>query len=158
MGREVRRDEGFAARLSEAMRRRDIRPGELAKAQEVSPGTVSRWRAGECPDDLRFPSLATYLKVPEEWLKTGAGPSPVWGPGDVPKQPRNPSRRTEDLEAAAELQELRLRRDGTRLEILARLLRSQLDEGEVPSLDILREWYTIARANRITPPGEPPHD
>src|SRR3954466_14741968 len=73
MRRAVRRDEGFGLRLIEAMDRAGVRPSVLAKAQNVSPGTVSRWRAGECPDDLRFPSLAAFLGVGEEWLKTGAG-------------------------------------------------------------------------------------
>jgi transcriptional regulator with XRE-family HTH domain len=62
MRRAVRRDEGFGLRLIEAMDRAGVRPSALAKAQNVSPGTVSRWRAGECPDDLRFPSLAAFLQ------------------------------------------------------------------------------------------------
>jgi hypothetical protein len=41
----------------------EIEPGELAKLERVS----------ELPNELRFPSLATHLSVPLNWLKTGQG-------------------------------------------------------------------------------------
>lgn len=45
----------------------------LARSEGVRTQTVSRWRRGERPDDLRLPSLATTLRVPLNWLKTGHG-------------------------------------------------------------------------------------
>ncbi len=150
MGREVRRDEAFGQRLTEAMERRDVRPGELAKAQNVSPGTVSRWRAGECPDDLRFPSLAAYLRVPEEWLKTGAG-NVDWSQGEkVPARTsgRSPGRRADDKARA-------MQADAARLSVLLDRIRMYRDQGRSPSPEILEEWLAIMRANSLGggPPG-----
>ncbi len=144
--RRVRRDAGFGQRLTEAMDRRKVRPGELALSQAVGAGTVSRWRAGECPDDLRLPALATYLRVPEEWLKTGGGALPDWERVDVPQaQPgRGPGRRLEDKERA-------IRADVARLDVLLDRIKAYRDAGKAPSPEILSEWLAIMQANAIQP-------
>jgi hypothetical protein len=120
-----------------------VRPSALAKAQKVSPGTVSRWRAGECPDDLRFPSLAAFLRVGEEWLKTGAG---------RPEREQATSVTVSAPGAGTEAGGHRiacegLKKDAARLDILVRLIRSYRDAGESPSPDILAEWLSIVQAN-----------
>ena len=51
-----------------------IEPGELAKLEDVSPTTVSRWRRGEWLDELRLPGLARRLRVRLKWLKSGEPP------------------------------------------------------------------------------------
>ena len=124
------------------MDRRGVRPGELAKAQGVSPGTVSRWRAGECPDDLRFPALAGYLRVPEEWLKTGAGELEEWERGN-PQIPRSPGRRREDLELRAAGHG----KDAARLERLITLMQVYRDAGRAVTPEILAEWIQIVAEN-----------
>lgn len=52
----------------------DMEAGALAKLEGVGDGTVSRWRKGELPNELRLPRLAAHLSVREEWLKTGQEP------------------------------------------------------------------------------------
>jgi transcriptional regulator with XRE-family HTH domain len=99
--RSVRVDPAFGERLRQVMARRGIRPGQLAAGLGVTSQTVSRWRRGECPDDLRFPEIATYLRVALDWLKTGVGTfePTVETPGD-PTAQRAPTggRRKEDVE------------------------------------------------------------
>jgi transcriptional regulator with XRE-family HTH domain len=99
--RVVRVDVGFGERLREAMMRRRVRPGRMATDLEVRPQTVSRWRRGECPDDLRLPEIASYLRVGLGWLKTGVGTFEPGeqAPGD-PEAQRAPTggRRKEDIE------------------------------------------------------------
>jgi transcriptional regulator with XRE-family HTH domain len=99
--RAVRMDVGFGDRLREAMVRRRVRPSRMAADLEVRPQTVSRWRRGECPDDLRVPEIADYLRVGLEWLKTGQGTFEPEGqtPGDPTAQrARTGGRRKEDIE------------------------------------------------------------
>jgi transcriptional regulator with XRE-family HTH domain len=152
--RAVRVDEDFGDRLREAMMRRRIRPGQLAVALEVRPQTVSRWRRGECPDDLRLPEIATYLRVALEWLKTGKGtfePS-VQGQG-VPRA-SGPGRRREDIELRA----AGMRKDAARLDVLLRLIQAYRDAGRPASPEILAEWLEIAAANHHdeSEPGDGP--
>lgn len=172
--RRVRRDAGFGQRLLEAMDRRRVRPGELALALGVGGVTVSRWRKGECPDDLRLPALAAHLQVPEEWLKGGGGALPDWERRVLPQAApevtagRSPGRRTTDQEAArkaVELEAAKMQRDAARLEVLAQRFRAYRRAGKTPSPDILGEWEEIARANSLdevpelgspaTPPPDP---
>jgi transcriptional regulator with XRE-family HTH domain len=99
--RVVRMDVGFGDRLREAMVRRRVRPSRMAADLKVRPQTVSRWRRGECPDDLRLPEIADYLRVGLDWLKTGQGEFEpmVQAPGG-PEARRAPTggRRKEDIE------------------------------------------------------------
>jgi transcriptional regulator with XRE-family HTH domain len=92
-GRAVRMDEGFGIRLKQAMARRSVRPTQLAADLGVLPQTVSRWRRGECPDDLRLPRIADYLRINAEWLRLGVGEIEPeihsGGPGS-PAEPRSP--------------------------------------------------------------------
>lgn len=86
------RDEGFAKRLREVMDRERVRPKDLAKGQHVNPVTVSRWRRGEVPDDLRLPLLAARLRTTVEYLQTGQGSSTASEPGPVaPSQANAPA-------------------------------------------------------------------
>ena len=144
--RRVRRDEGFGRRLVEAMDRRGVRPGELAVAQDVGASTVSRWRRGECPDDLRLPQIAAYLQIPAEWLKTGAGERPAW---NEPGMRRTPGRRKAD-QAVARLADL---------EDAGETARRQLAEYEragrsPPSYQILAWFEMLERA--VSPPAGDP--
>lgn len=82
LARSVRTDREFAKRLRVAMEEAEVTPTALAEAQEVSTQTVSRWRRGELPDDLRFPSLAANLRVHANWLKTGQGEMNPLGVGN----------------------------------------------------------------------------
>lgn len=80
MRSRARQDEGFGTRMRESMDAARLRPGELARVCGVHSVTVSRWRRGELPDDLRLPQLAQCLGVAVEWLKTGQGPRTVPAP------------------------------------------------------------------------------
>jgi transcriptional regulator with XRE-family HTH domain len=99
--RSVRIDPAFGERLRLVMARQKIRPGQLAAALGVTSQSVSRWRRGECPDDLRLPQIADYIRVGLEWLKTGVGTlePTVQTPGG-PAAQRAPTggRRKEDVE------------------------------------------------------------
>jgi transcriptional regulator with XRE-family HTH domain len=132
-GRAVRMDEGFGKRLKEAMTRRNVRPGQLATALGVLPQTVSRWRRGECPDDLRLPEIAAYLSVAVGWLKRGAGESEPTAHSEAPSSPvgaRSPRRAT--LEAVV-----------ARLEFLHRQFESYRRLGAAPSAQVLEEWMRL---------------
>ena len=72
--RRVQRDLEFGRRLKQAMSAEDMEAGKLAELEGVGDGTVSRWRKGELPNDLRLPRLAGHLRVREEWLRTGQEP------------------------------------------------------------------------------------
>jgi transcriptional regulator with XRE-family HTH domain len=99
--RVVRMDVGFGDRLREAMVRRRVRPSRMAADLEVRPQTVSRWRRGECPDELRLTVIADYLRVGLDWLKSGVGSSEPeeHTPGDPTAQrARTGGRRKEDIE------------------------------------------------------------
>jgi transcriptional regulator with XRE-family HTH domain len=126
-GRAVRVDAGFGRRLKEAMARRGIRPGQLAAALGVLPQTVSRWRKGECPDDLRLPQIARYLRVALAWLKTGVG---TFEPEEQPSTA--PSGRRASLEAVV-----------ARLAFLHQQLSSYRTLGERPSPQVLEEWWRL---------------
>lgn len=71
--RSVRSDVEFGKRLRVAMAEAGVSATDLAKNQGVRVQTVSRWRRGELPDDLRLPALADLLRVSLNWLKTGQG-------------------------------------------------------------------------------------
>jgi transcriptional regulator with XRE-family HTH domain len=144
--RAVRMDPAFAARLVEWMARRGMRPGELARRLGVIPGTVSRWRKGECPDDLRYPEIAAALRIDLEWLKTGAGvPEPE---DQSPRQ--GPGRRASDKRLAAE--EL-----VKRLTYLREQIRSYAHLGHPPGPDVLAEWLRLtADVMEFNSRGEPP--
>ena len=146
--RRVRRDAGFGLRLTEAMDRRRVRPGELALSQAVGAGTVSRWRKGECPDDLRFPRLAVYLQVPEEWLKTGPGRATgldgAHGRGEKGRGRRRGARRAAggglragDPGGCGQARRAAGPDSGFR------------DSGKAPSPEILSEWLAIVQANSL---------
>ncbi|MBK8006735.1 MAG: helix-turn-helix transcriptional regulator [Gemmatimonadetes bacterium] len=82
--RVVRTDPEFGKRFRLAMEYAGVAPGDLAEAEHVRPQTVSRWRRGELPDDLRLPRLAALFRVEAEWLRTGQGPAPgITGTGGV---------------------------------------------------------------------------
>jgi transcriptional regulator with XRE-family HTH domain len=156
-GRAARIDEAFARRLREAMARRGVRPSQLARGLNVYAGTVSRWRKGECPDDLRLPEIAAYLKVAQEWLKTGAGDMErrEGEPGDPNAQrAHSPGRRREDIE----LRSAGLRHAAGRLDVLLRLIQAYRDAGRPASPEILGEWLEIAALNAspdVTLPAGP---
>jgi transcriptional regulator with XRE-family HTH domain len=102
--RVVRMDPVFGDRLKEAMVRRRVRPGRMATDLGVRPQTVSRWRRGECPDDLRLPEIAGYLRVGLEWLKTGSGEFEPAGQAlgePISQRAPSPGRRREDIELRA---------------------------------------------------------
>jgi hypothetical protein len=65
----------------------DVKAIELAKAEEVGKGQVSRWRGGELPHELRLPSLATRLGVRLKWLKSGQGEMRI-APGENGGEPQ----------------------------------------------------------------------
>lgn len=67
------RDPEFGERFVLAMALAGLKPSQLAREEGVIAGTVSAWRNGERPDDLRLPRLATRLGVSLRWLKTGEG-------------------------------------------------------------------------------------
>jgi transcriptional regulator with XRE-family HTH domain len=151
-GRAARIDEGFATRLREAMSRRGVRPSQLARGLNVYAGTVSRWRKGECPDDLRMPEIAAYLRVALDWLKNGLGD--MERREGEPSAPRShsPGRRREDVE----LRSAALRHAAGRLDVLLRLIQAYKDAGRAASPEILAEWLEIAALNAsadLTPPG-----
>jgi transcriptional regulator with XRE-family HTH domain len=127
------RDEGFGRRLKEAMARRGVQAGQLATALKVAPQTVSRWRRGECPDDLRLAQIAGYLTVGEEWLSTGVGESEPRIQSAGPSSPaaaRSPRRTT--LEAVV-----------ARLEFLHRQFESYKRLGQAPGPSVLEEWMRL---------------
>ena len=55
----------------------------------VKPGTVSRWRSGELPEELRFPQIAAAVRVRTNWLRSGQGPRE---PGEPAVRVAEPSR------------------------------------------------------------------
>lgn len=82
--RGVRTDPEFGKRFRLAMEYAGVSPGDLAQVERVRPQTVSRWRRGELPDDLRLPRLAERFRVDVEWLRTGQGQAPgITGTGGV---------------------------------------------------------------------------
>ncbi len=133
--RVVRRDEGFGRRLVEAMTTARVRPGELARRVEVLPQTVSRWRSGELPDDLRLPQIAAVLGVREEWLKTGAGERSPEAQGLT-----GPGTRLRALEA--------------RLAFLRDAIRAYTRAGRVPPPEVLADWERAA-ADVLEATGKP---
>jgi transcriptional regulator with XRE-family HTH domain len=154
--RAVREDVGFGERLREAMVRRRVRPSRMATDLQVRPQTVSRWRRGECPDDLRLPEIATYLRVALDWLKSGVGAFEPSGqaPGDPQAQRvQSPGRRREDIE----LRSAAYRHAMGRLDVLLRLIQAYKDAGRPASPDILAEWLAIAALNASdpSPPANP---
>jgi transcriptional regulator with XRE-family HTH domain len=156
-GRSVRMDLEFGERLREAMARRRVAPGRMAHDLEVAPQTVSRWRRGECPDDLRLPEIATYLRIALDWLKRGVGDIEPKVPttGDHTAQ-RAPSagRRREDLELRA----LAIQHAAGRLDVIARLIQAYRDAGRPASPDVLAEWLDILASDPVNGPSllEPP--
>jgi transcriptional regulator with XRE-family HTH domain len=155
-GRAVRMDLGFGERLKEAMIRRRVTPGRMARDLKVVPQTVSRWRRGECPDDLRLPELAAYLTVALDWLKSGVGElepkAPTTGDHTAQRTP-SPGRRREDIE----LRSAAYRHAMGRLDVLLRLIQAYKDAGRPASPDILAEWLAIAALNASdpSPPANP---
>jgi transcriptional regulator with XRE-family HTH domain len=147
------RDEGFGRRLKEAMARRGVQAVQLATALKVAAQTVSRWRRGECPDDLRIAQLAGYLRIAEDWLRTGAGEIESRIHLEAPSSPvgaRSPRRAT--LEAVV-----------ARLEFLHAQFESYRRLGRAPSPEVLGEWMRLTAdaedALRPRPPmngGGPP--
>jgi transcriptional regulator with XRE-family HTH domain len=69
----VKRDAEFGRRLKEVMAGLRISPGELAEGMKVRPGTVSRWRSGELPGEIRMERVARLIGVRTNWLRTGQG-------------------------------------------------------------------------------------
>jgi transcriptional regulator with XRE-family HTH domain len=152
--RAVREDVGFGERLREAMVRRRVRPSRMATDLQVRPQTVSRWRRGECPDDLRLPEIATYLRVALDWLKSGVGTFEPSGqaPGDPQAQRvQSPGRRREDIE----LRSAAYRHAMGRLDVLLRLIQAYRDAGRPASPEILGEWLEIAALNASADPSPP---
>jgi len=149
-GRAVRRDVGFGDRLREAMARRAVPPGRLAVAMNVAPQTVSRWRRGECPEQLRLVQIANYLRVTPEWLAKGLGSfeRDVQRAGDPTAQRMGLGRRREDIELRASA----ARKDVARLDVLVRLIEAYRDAGRPASIEILSEWLAILEANLPDPP------
>jgi transcriptional regulator with XRE-family HTH domain len=150
--RVVRMDVGFGDRLREAMVRRRVRPSRMAADLEVRPQTVSRWRRGECPDELRLPELADYLRVGLDWLKTGVGGFEPEGqsPGD-PQAPRarTGGRRREDIELRS------VRRSVTALQQQATIARLRVLElhkaGEITP-ELAEAW--LAEIQRFLSAGD----
>ena len=63
----------FEQRLRELRLRRDMSQADLAKALNVSAGTIGNYESGvRKPKDDIFPKLAEYFGVSEEWLRRGA--------------------------------------------------------------------------------------
>jgi transcriptional regulator with XRE-family HTH domain len=86
---EAEQDRGFAARFRQAMVWAQMRPSTLAELMDVHRVSVSRWRAGQRPDEMNLGKLARFLDVNTAWLGTGKGsmhdpesgrPSPKRGP------------------------------------------------------------------------------
>lgn len=63
----------FEQRLRDLRLRRDMSQADLAKALNVSPGTIGNYESGvRRPKDDFFPRLAEYFGVSEAWLRRGA--------------------------------------------------------------------------------------
>jgi transcriptional regulator with XRE-family HTH domain len=151
-GRSVRTDEAFGNRLKEAMARRGISPGRMAHDLEVAAQTVSRWRRGECPDDLRLPEIATYLKVSLEWLRKGLGDieprvQALGGDTTAQRAPA-PGRRREDIELRA----MAIHHAAGRLDVIARLIQAYRDAGTSPGPGTLDEWLDILASDPVNGP------
>lgn len=99
----VKRDPAFARRLRTAMEEAGIRPGALARAEGVVPQTVTKWRNGEKPDDLRLPALAARLGVTHKWLKTGEEPKHPEMVGSRHVKESGPAYEASSVHAALEL-------------------------------------------------------
>lgn len=141
---------GFGNRLRDLMERERVSPGQLAREQGVVPGTVSRWRAGKVPGDLRLEGLARRLRTTVNYLKTGAEPS-ISGEGPSPG-PGRPEGATGHVERQA------VRRQRAIVEEAERELR----ERGFPSvsatqlLGILRRMLLVADDPTPLDEGEPP--
>jgi transcriptional regulator with XRE-family HTH domain len=85
--RQVRTDPEFGRRFRLAMESAGVSPGQLAEEEKVRPQTVSRWRRGELPDDLRMPRLARRFRVSEGWLRSGEGTGGGHPPAGAPGAP-----------------------------------------------------------------------
>ena len=141
----VHRDEGFGARLREAMSRAGVRPGDLARTMGVHPVTVTRWRRGELPDDLRLPQLASCVGVALMWLKSGEGPQIAVGRDRAPLTPIVAE--TGRTEAG------RLRHLTARLAFLRDQLRAYRDLGQSPPPPVLEEWLRLTAEPDEAPGG-----
>jgi transcriptional regulator with XRE-family HTH domain len=108
---------------------------QLAMLERVGFGTVSRWRRGELPDDLRLPSLAGNLTVRLNWLKSGQGEMRA-GPednGDHLMAAESPARYGAGHPVGDEAQE-----------ILFLELNRAVRNGDVPSQEQIRRWLQLA--------------
>jgi transcriptional regulator with XRE-family HTH domain len=122
-------DEAFAMRLREAMDLRGVRPSALARGLHVYAGTVSRWRKGECPDDLRMPEIANFLRVNVDWLRSGTGDREPVAHTEAPSRPaerRSPDAPTPGATRRASDEERPVRRSIVALQEQATLARRRV--------------------------------
>jgi transcriptional regulator with XRE-family HTH domain len=137
------RDEGFARRLREVMERERIRPRDLAKGEKVNPVTVSRWRSGEVPDELRLPGLAKRLQTSPEYLKTGQGaPFVERTTQPAPERPASPSEAARPERAA----------DKATLEVFEEGQAKLLGRGLIPAEEAIGWLYRMLKAREATRP------
>src|SRR3954471_22505817 len=69
--------DGLPSRLTQAMRKAKKSGAALAVELGVAPSAVSAWRSGDRnPSRENFEALSRALRVPEAWLRYGAGESP----------------------------------------------------------------------------------
>jgi len=134
-------DPEFRKRLRVAMEEAECTPADLIGMEGVSASTVSRWRKGERPDDLRLPQLARRLGVSLKWLKSGEGPrhaTPVeTGTGQQPSS----------LKTAAEIDRAMLDLDRARTTLAQ--LRAAL--GVTSSEPGEERWIAVAKRAAVEP-------
>lgn len=160
MERAVRIDLRFGARLRRAMAEKDMSAKALADQLKVGRGTVTRWRKGECPDDLRYPHLAAALGVDEGWLRQGDGEEPkdtTMPPGRTTRPPEASSAALPPSGAGEPPEIARLRSLERRLAFFKAQLAAYRTMDESPGPAVIAEWLEILadleEARRLTPPG-----
>lgn len=67
--------EDFSARLKKAIESKGVTPYEVAKSTGIAQATLSRILSGNTkkPNIDNLKTLASYLQVNEDWLRTGEG-------------------------------------------------------------------------------------
>lgn len=142
--RRVQSDSAFGHRLKLAMSLVDMEAGQLAKLEGVGSGTVSRWRRGELPNELRLPRLAAALRVRLEWLKSGQEPMHA-DPGHNGAGTRRPYEGQRP--PASSYEALRV------LELRLELALIETGSGASVSRRDLETWLDLVRWIRTTPDG-----
>jgi hypothetical protein len=74
----MRADKSFGERVAAALRLRNMRAAELARAIGQKPAIVSHWLTGKrrCPEDV-VAEIARVLRVSNRWLSEGEGTPPT---------------------------------------------------------------------------------